>query len=331
MGSGYLLCKFRNDGLGCSGMTIRDSSAALRMTIRDPSAALRMTALIVGVVVFSFVAVVAVRWGIADRRADVTYQEMRVWAKEGVSEESWIIAHDAMLEAIELDPSNPAYLHRLGRLSVIRMSMKRNQRSELGREGLDYFERSILVRDQWPPTWSSLASLKHRLGEHDARFNEAFVNATTYGPWEPGVHSQIAGVGVGAWKTLPEEARAALLGNIDRGLRSPVGGAPGAVVDAIKANMLGADVDFVRRLGTLLAELEWLARSRPALADLSLSLWDIFSLDQRRILAQKVADVAALGRNVNLLKRLEREGRMSSICPLLPRNQKFARFCNDKS
>ena len=301
------------------------------MTVRDPSTALRMTLLAVGVVAFSFVAVVSVRWGLADRRADVAYQEMKVWATEGVTEERWVIAHDAMLEAIELDPSHPTYLHRLGRLAVIRMSMKRGQRSELGRQGLDYFERSILVRGQWPLTWSSLASLKHRLGEHDARFEEALFNATNYGPWEPGVHVQIAGVGVGAWQALSEGARAALLGNIDRGLRSPVGRVPAAVVAAIKANMFGIDVDFVRRLGALLAELEWLARSRSALADLSLSFWDIYSLEQRRMLALKVADVVARSRNTSLLNRLEKEGRMRSICPLLPRSQKFVRFCTDKA
>ena len=285
---------------------------------------------IVGMMACLGVAVVSLRWGLADWHADIAYVEMQGWAKEGVTEESWNLVHDEMIAALQLDPTHPTYLHRLGRLSIVRMSMKRDQKAELGREGLDYLERSLQVRNQWPLTWSSLAMLKHRLGEHDARFNEAIVNATTYGPWEPGVHAQITGVGVGAWNDLSEVARTALMGNIDRGLRSPVSGAPGAVVGAIRSNIPGMDVDFVRRLGALLVEVEWLARSRSALADLSLSFWDVFSLAQRRILAVKIADVAARSRNTRLLERLEDEGRMSIICPLLPRNQKFVRFCSDK-
>ena len=292
---------------------------------------LKLLMLLVGVVFCLGVAVVSVRWGLADYHADIAYQEMQSWGDGHISDASWQRVQEQMVTANELAPGNGVYLHRLGRLVTIRIVMQPEQKEMLGPMGLDYFERALLVRVQWPATWSELAMLKHVLGEHDARFEEAIAKATRYGPWEPGVHRQITIVGTGSWQDLSESARLNVSGNIERGLSSPSEGASVAVVAAIKSSSPRVSVDFVQSLGQILVEIEWLNKNQLVLADLAVTYWDVFTPPQRRTLTAKVADVVGRTGDPLLIKEIEESGNVSSFCPYLPMDDKFAQLCEDKT
>ncbi len=292
---------------------------------------LKLLMLLVGVTFCLGIAVVSVRWGLADYHADIAYQEMQSWGDGDISDASWLRVQEQMEIANELAPGNGVYLHRLGRLVTIRIVIQPEQKEGLGRQGLDYFERALLVRRQWPATWSELAMLKHLLGEHDARFEEAIAKATKYGPWEPGVHRQITIVGTDSWQGLSDSTRLDVLGNIERGLSSPSKGASAAVVTAIKSSSPRVAVEFVQSLGGILVKIEWLNKNQPVLADLAVTYWDIFTPPQRRSLTAKVAEVIALTGDPLLIKQLEESGSVSSFCPYLPMDDKFTQLCEDKT
>jgi hypothetical protein len=290
---------------------------------------LKLLMLLVGAVFCLGIAVVSVRWGLADYHADIAYQEIQSWSDGDISETSWQHAQEQMLIANELAPGSGVYLHRLGRLVTTRIVMQPGQKEVLGPKGLDYFERALLVRAQWPATWSELALLKHVLGEHDARFEESIAKATKYGPWEPGVHRQIAIVGSASWLSLSEPTRFDVMGNIERGLSSPSIGASSAVVAALKNSSPGVDIDFFQRLGGILVKIEWLNKNQLQLADLTLTYWDKFTSVQRNSLTAKVVDVVARTGNPTLIEQMEESGIASAICPYLPMDDKFTRLCED--
>ncbi len=286
--------------------------------------------LLAGVVFCVGIAVVSVRWGLADYHADIAYQEMQSWGDGDITDASWQRVHEQMMIANELAPGSAVYLHRLGRLSTIRMVMTPEQKEALGQQALDYYERALLVRGQWPATWSALAMLKHVLGEHDARFEEAIANATRYGPWEPGVLRQIAIVGTASWAGLSESSKDDVLGNIERGLRTPSEDARVAVAAAIKSNASGSVADLFHGVGEILVEQDWPSVNRLLLADLTLSYWQLFLPEHRRLLTPKVARVIAQSQNPALIKQLAASGRFRSICPYLPMDDKFVKLCKDK-
>jgi hypothetical protein len=290
---------------------------------------LKLLMLLVGVVFCLGIAIVSVRWGLADYYADIAYQEIQSWSDGDISEASWQHAQEQMLIANELAPGNGVYLHRLGRLVTTRIVMQPGQKKVLGPIGLDYFERALLVRRQWPATWSELAVLKHVLGEYDARFEESIAKATKYGPWEPGVHRQIAIVGSASWQSLSEPARFNVLGNIERGLSSPSIGASAAVAAALKDSSATVDVGFFQSLGGILVKIEWPNKNQLGLADLTLTYWDSFTSVQRNSLTVKVVDVMARTGDPTLIEQMEKSGIVSAICPYLPMNDKFSRLCID--
>lgn len=275
-------------------------------------------------------AVVVVRWGVADTHADIAFEEMSSWPKSGVTESGWLLASEEMGKALELDSSHPTYLQRMSRLLTIRMAMRPDEVEALGMRGLVYIEQSINVRPKWPLSWANLALLKYRLGIHDDRFNEAIVNATIFGPWEPSVHSQIAGIGAGAWAQMHETTQNAVMDNIERGLLSPVHGSPLAVVNAINRNLQTLETGFLPKLGDVLAHSDWTKNGQAAEAALSVQYWRVFKTGQRQLLAIKLAEVLARAGNTGLVGGMDDKTVISNICPYLPRKPKFAEFCKNR-
>lgn len=68
--------------------------------------------------------------------------------------------------------------------------------------------------------YSVYALAKQMRGEHDAAFRHALARAAKYGPWEPGVQSNIIDVGLRSWDALDEPARDVVRGTITRALQT---------------------------------------------------------------------------------------------------------------
>jgi hypothetical protein len=288
---------------------------------------LRILFLILGVAFCLGIAVIAARWGIADSHARIAFDEMDTWRNIGVPEDGWLLAHSEMGKALELDPDHPAYLQRMGRLMLIRVTMLPDEAESFGSRGRDYLQASLKVRPQWPSAWSDLALAKQMLGEYDATLNQAIINATVYGPWEPDVQIRLAGVAAAAWDELPTEVRKAVLGNIERGFRSPVRTATGIMVKSINRDMNGVNVGFIQALGTELAGSDWSKSGENHVVGFLVQHWEVLTGAQQRLLASSIAEVVARTGNTALVKDLGKKAILGNICPYLPRQPKFRQFC----
>ncbi len=83
----------------------------------------------------------------------------------------------------------------------------------------DLYRQATQLRPHWPYSWAGLALSKAKLSQMDDELNQAIDNSVLYGPWENAVNISIAEAGLLSWRFLPQAQQAAILANIDRGLK----------------------------------------------------------------------------------------------------------------
>lgn len=281
---------------------------------------------VVIVVLCLYLAYVAGKWGLADYYAEQSYQTLVSWRTDELTLDSWAEAHDALRRALELDPMHPTYHHRMGRLYHLRLRMEPLQRDEWGALAKQHFHESLAVRPYWPLTWANLALVKRDLAEFDNEMVEALVNAATYGPWEPGVHEMLAEVGLPYLAAFSGDAKAAITGSIARGLRSPVPRAPRAVLEKLKQYQASIDQDLAAALESMLVSEEWTDAKEILFTEVSLMLWNEWSPAGRRALMDNIMGSTD---RLPVLNLVSRYGKLGMVCPRLPRDNKFQRFCRD--
>ena len=269
------------------------------------------------------------RWGVADYYARQSEQIVGIWQKDlSLQTESSIREVIALDEqALSFAPRHRTYLYRLGQMhgALYRISRIRNR--DDGPLSLQYLRDSIAVRPEWPLTWSELVLTKAAMGEYDAELHQAIVNSAKYGPWEPIVHHQLTRGGIGAYPQLPDKIQGVVRGNIQRGLVSREPGGPRRVTRAIYLASHGLTVDLVWDLGLHLAGIEWPSRSIQAMTELTLYLWPVFNADTRRLLTVKLSQAVVLDQGTGVLRKLRDAKQLGLVCPYLPREPRFTRFC----
>lgn len=271
-----------------------------------------------------YLAYVAGKWGLADYYSEQSYQITRAWANGEVTEESWRKNHALLDRALSLDPTHPTYNHRMGRLYHVRMGMEPLRRDENGALAKQHFERSIEIRPYWPLTWANLALVKRDLREFDDRFFEATIKAARYGPWEPGVHQILASVGLPFAFVFADEpeARAAIIGSVTRGLRSPVSYAPREVLAQLKNSQLLVDAELIAALENMLLAHEW-DRNTEVFTEVSLLFWSRWPDGVPQQLSRKIAGVA----DRRTLSVVDQYDKLMRVCPWMRRDGYFDRYC----
>lgn len=279
-------------------------------------------AVIVGLCLY--LAYVAGKWGLADYYSEQSYQITRSWANGEVTEESWQKNHGLLDKALSLDPIHPTYNHRMGRLYHIRMGMKPLERDKYGALAKQHFEHSLEIRPYWPLTWANLALVKRDLREFDERFFEATVNAARYGPWEPGVHQILASIGLPYTFVFADEpeAKAAIVGSVTRGLRSPVSYAPREVLVQLKQSRLSVDAELIAALENMLLDHEW-DRNTEVFTEVALLFWNRWSDGVPQELARKIAGAA----DRRVLNVVDQYDKLMRVCPWMQRDDNFDRYC----
>jgi hypothetical protein len=112
--------------------------------------------------------------------------------------------------ALSRFPDNPDYLDFAGRLKILsagQPGVVGSQRRELLQSAAGDFRRALSVRPTWPYSWANLLSVKDKLRQVDAEFNEAINAAAETGPWEPRVQMQIIDSGLRHWDELASAER----------------------------------------------------------------------------------------------------------------------------
>jgi len=264
----------------------------------------------------------SVRQGLADNTADDAWQDMLTWQAETIEFDQVQQAYATMLNANQLAHNHPTYLHRLGRLSHLLMTMELAKRSYWGGLAKDYYRQSLAIRPAWPQSWASLALVKADLLEFDAELDQSLVNATVYGPYEPAVLEIVAGIGLQHERFLTPTVLEVVYGNIARGLTSPSGGTARNIFALLANQPLSAGL--IPHLEARLLANDW-AKHTDLWVRLALSHWEQWSTAGRQRIRITLND--KLVDNPGRMRMVRETDQLLDICPYLPRKPKLMSAC----
>jgi small nuclear ribonucleoprotein (snRNP)-like protein len=274
------------------------------------------------ILLFSSVAWLYVRQGLADIRAESVFQLMLTWQSGNLEVDIVRQAHDSMLQANALDPSNPTYLHRLGRLSHLLMSLEQYKRSDWGEISKAYYIRSLTVRPEWGLTWANLALVKADLLEFDAEMNLALTKATELGPWEPSVLIIVSEIATRRNQFLGSELRIIVAANVARGLRSTEIGTAASINNMLNGVVL--NIEIVRALEDLLVTKDW-EHNTDQLMRVALQYYDEWRPAEAKVIRSKI--VQEISNRPRTVHYLAEKNRYIQFCPYLPRSPTLRKAC----
>jgi len=161
-------------------------------------------------------------WGLADIENQKVRSSIKQWENdfESFNAEDWNMVISHAKAALDKDPHNPDLLTLMGNVYEWNsfQTDREPQNYQNRKLALDYYRQAVLLRPQWPYTWSGIALLKYRMLEIDEEFKQALTNATDLGPWEPHIQKIITEIGLSAWGELENRQRLIVVENIMRGL-----------------------------------------------------------------------------------------------------------------
>jgi hypothetical protein len=178
------------------------------------AAAHRMFAVSVALVVLTWVSFLAVRYGVAgSASANASREIERISRAAGgaSSDRAW---KDALRRAVAEVPDDPTPRELL----ALAVSMNSSNPLDLAaaRGGL---VNAIANRPGSGYTWAELAAVKYRLGETDAMFEKALVNAVSLGPYEPEVQRDVVNYGLAVLDEVRPETRRAIEAAVAAGMK----------------------------------------------------------------------------------------------------------------
>ena len=267
--------------------------------------------------------VIAAMRGLADYYADQSYQLVSSWRAAPELAE-WERAKGALDSALRLDATNPTYHHRMGRLYHIGMGLDPAQSAAFADLASAHFLSSLDVRPAWPLTWAGVALLKADLRQFDDEFSNAVLNATRYGPWEPGVHQIMAGIGGRGLILMRPDVRQAIAASNVRGLLSPVRRANTAVLAALESYSMFDRPHILPSLAHLLITEDWVAVRAGNFARIAFMFWRQWDNATQSMLVDKI--VAAADETA-VFAQVQKAGQLDEICPKLPENSGRKRLC----
>lgn len=267
------------------------------------------------------------RWGLADHYGEAAYQTIISWGATVPALADWEQATAPLQKAIALDPGNPRYNQRMGRLSDLHRAVLNDDQMAWGNRAKDEFNASLVVRPRWPLAWANLALVKASLGEFDGELNQAVDHAVKYGPWEPGVQQIIASVGSAGLGRFPRSIRDEIVANDVRGALSPVRGAP----DDVLAMLFKYPVEDLRvvlsSIGRAMLANEWDDGHRRNFVRFTLQYWMFYPAEQQHALLGRLVSVAG---DWGVLNQVRRYKKLDLVCPELASSRIVDQFCGKR-
>ncbi|MBT4161653.1 MAG: hypothetical protein HOC70_04960 [Gammaproteobacteria bacterium] len=273
-----------------------------------------------------YVAWLAINWGIADRYAYDARQLEKQWKKnDNFSQAVLQEAITGTKSAVKRAPDHPEYRDQLARLLILQLLMDR--KPSVGEEAKEHLLHSRKIRPYWGSNWASHAELKHYLREIDDDLFQAIEKATRHGPWEAAVLQAITRVGVANYSSLPVSTQGTVIANIDRGLKSPVPSMPARILVVMEQEYKGWTLEFTSALAEMLTTGNWVRRSYAVNIKLSYRLWPLLTQAQRKLIVTQTVTAIVDSNGTGLLNLTKRAGKLTMICPRLPREDRFRRIC----
>ncbi|TCI02601.1 hypothetical protein EZV61_12415 [Corallincola luteus] len=165
------------------------------------------------------------KWGIANINAVYAERKLNKWShQKAVSDNELSLVTASVERAVDLHSDNAHYVFLQAKL-LEWLAYQQPQSADLFlQQALASLNRSLLLRQGWPNTWLSVASVKHRMGQYDADYSKAMRRAAALGPYKQDVTLGLIQIGFETWSHSDVEMKKALLEAIKRGLsRSATG------------------------------------------------------------------------------------------------------------
>ncbi len=151
-------------------------------------------------------------YGVSGAATSNAARELERSLKSPGEPEAWW--KEDLTRAVALVPHNPAAREMLG-LALAAGTNDAARLEESRRELVSAIEQ----RPGSPYTWASLAAVKYRLGQTDAVFEKALINATQLGPFEPEVQRDVVEYGLAVLDEVAPATREAVQRAVVAGMR----------------------------------------------------------------------------------------------------------------
>ncbi len=173
------------------------------------------------------VCILCARWGYVDllvmdaaeRQAALVDRVTKTGAPPDTEQVNAI--RDEFMRAQRLDARNPTIAEQLGALYALNVRGGEagggigSQRAK----ALEQYSLATVLRPTSPYAWANLAWTRYYLGQVDAEFYRAMVNAIQLGPWEPEVQFVVVDLGFALWDEMPADLRPKVLTMAKNGQR----------------------------------------------------------------------------------------------------------------
>ena len=170
----------------------------------------RYAIVVAGIALLAFAARDSALRGLENWRTARVYNEIRMWTDWGSvpSLEQWQRTVDALREALRVTPRDPELWEFLGfAYEIASRNFAPAGTSVYSEFALIHFREAAALRPTSPYAWTAVAVMKHRLGQVDEEFLQAFFSAMRLGPWEPRLQRITSDLGLILWDRLDARLR----------------------------------------------------------------------------------------------------------------------------
>lgn len=173
--------------------------------------------------VLLLVAIMAASRGIANFYYFPAEKNLLSWDQSSGRDDRKVQHTDQLLQvAMQWDVSNPDILEAHGRFldrSVEDQYFWQTGAEQAYRQALRDFRQTAVQRPSSPWVWINIALMKTKLQQYDALMQQALVQSTRLGPWEPLINVRVADIVLASWERLSEPTRRVASVAVGRGLQ----------------------------------------------------------------------------------------------------------------
>jgi hypothetical protein len=147
----------------------------------------------------------------------------RIEQKQPIDVDTLENARVLLESAIARNPDNGAAYQNLAIVHRLRLALPWRdlaERDEHLDAGLSTALKAVSLRPTSGYAYSVYAMAKQMRGERDNAFRQALARAAKYGPWEPGVQTNIIDAGFRTWDVLDEPMRDIVRHTVTRALQT---------------------------------------------------------------------------------------------------------------
>lgn len=204
----------------------------------------RYVVVAVALLVFSVLAMKALRLGVADLYSMGGKLRMEEWTttKKTPPLSEWHSVENHLQTAIRLDPGNPHHIYQMVNLTQTNTSPQQTKFKERNRQSLELIRQFIRLQPALAFGWAKLSVAKFRAMEVDEEMWSAIDLAFKAAPNDQNIHRSAGKVSISTWKKIPKHWRPTIEAHISRAFTSENGGVRNELIQYAKRRKLFSEI-----------------------------------------------------------------------------------------